>query len=267
MSDIPANPAAPTNDPSIKNRYGELCAEVYVLDKPPGALDDIGYYTAELGALSGPVLEAGCGAGRLLIPLLEAGVPIEGFDRSAAMLAQARQACDARGLNATLRRMSFHDFAYPAPFAAIVSPVGTFTLIDDYAEALAALRRFREHLAPGGRLYVDLMPLGYLTSAAHDSVRTWMTPAGDLLRLETRRVEVDLLGQRLVCHTRYERWRGGRLVESELEELATRAWGLHEFELTLKEAGFTDVSVCGGYRPGRPPRATDRWWCFRAVRG
>jgi SAM-dependent methyltransferase len=262
---MPDIPAAPANDPSITNRYGALCAEVYVLDKPPGALGDIDYYRTQLQGLDGPILEAGCGSGRLLVPMLEAGLAYQGFDRSPDMLAECRKACDARGLNAELRRMSFADFAYETRFAAIVSPVGTFTLIDDYAAALAALRRFREHLRPGGRLYVDLMPLAYLT-ASQDGIRSWTTSEGDLLRLDSRRAELDLLGQRVVTHTRYERWRGGRLVDTELEALATRLWGLHEFELTLKEAGFTAISVCGDYRPGRAPTRASGWWCFQAAR-
>ena len=51
-----------------------------------------------------------------------------------------------------------------------------------------------------------------------------------------------------------------------METLATRHWGLREFELTLKEAGFAEISVCGDYRLGRSPRAGDGWWCFQAVK-
>src|SRR5687767_13403442 len=38
----------------------------------------------------GPVLELGCGTGRISLPLGRAGVPLTGIDRSAAMLAYAR---------------------------------------------------------------------------------------------------------------------------------------------------------------------------------
>src|SRR6185312_1941514 len=258
--------AAPANAPAPINRYGELCAEVYVLDKPPGALGDTNYYLEELRPLGGPVLEAACGSGRLMIPLLEAGVPVEGFDHSEHMLARCREAADARGLNVALRRLRFQEFAYDHPFAAIVCPVGAFTLIDDFAEAMAVLRRFRDHLRPGGRLFVDLMPLAYLTAPSAHHVRSWTTPAGEQLTITLTRLELDLLRQRKVTLDRYDRWRGGKLVESELEVLATRLWGLQEFELTLKEAGFADISVCGDYRPGRAPRPTDGWWCFQAAR-
>ncbi len=257
---------APANAPAQVNRYGDLCAEVYVLDKPPGALGDIQYYLDHLQPLDGPILEAACGSGRLLIPMLEAGLLIQGFDHSESMLAQCRKAADARGLNATLRRLRFQEFAYDERFAAIVCPVGTFTLIDVYDEALAVLRRFHDHLRPGGRVFIDLMPLAYLTAPTSHGVRGWTTPGGEQLSITSTRLELDLLGQRKVTMDRYERWRDGKLVETELELLATRLWGLHEFELTLKEAGFADITVCGDYHAGRAPRASDSWWCFQAAR-
>jgi SAM-dependent methyltransferase len=262
MSDTNATMA----NASPLNRYGEMCAEVYVLDKPPGALGDIDYYREALGGLEGPFLEAACGSGRLHIPLLEAGFDLYGFDHSEHMLAQCRQAADARGLPLKVQRTSYEDFSFDQPFGAIVSPVGSFTLVDDFAAALAALRRFHEALRPGGRLFVDIMPLSYLTARPLEGVRSWTTPTGDLLRITSNVVEFDLLAQRRVNQDRYERWRGGRLVEQELEILAVRCWGLKEFELTLKEAGFADISVCGDYRVGRPPRPSDRQWCFQATK-
>ncbi len=251
---------------SALNRYGEMCAEVYVLDKPPGALGDIGYYRQALSGLEGPFLEAACGSGRLMIPMLEAGFDYHGFDHSEHMLAQCRKAADERGLTLKVQRSSYEDFEFDRPFGAIVSPVGSFTLVDDFAAALAALRRFHDVLRPGGRLFVDVMPLGHLTARPLEGVRSWTTPSGDLLRIHSNVVELDLLAQRRVSQDRYERWRGGRLVEQELEILAIRCWGVKEFELTLKEAGFVDISVCGDYQIGRPPRARDGYWCFQAVK-
>ncbi|HVN02750.1 MAG TPA: class I SAM-dependent methyltransferase [Caulobacteraceae bacterium] len=248
------------------NRYGAMCAEVYVLDKPPGALGDVGYYKAALAPLRGPILEAACGSGRLSIPLLEAGIDVHGFDHSEHMLDQLRRAADERGLTPKIQRTTYQDFAFETPFQAIVSPVGSFTLVDQYDAALEVLRRFHAALAPGGRLLVDLMPLAYLTTTPAHFVRSWVTPGGDLLQLTSTRVELDLVGQRRVSHDRYERWREGRLVEQELEQLALRVWGLKEFELALREAGFDSVSVCGDYRVGRPVRSSDGWWCFQAVK-
>src|SRR6201996_7822704 len=253
MRDTMSDTIARRANASALNRYGEMCAEVYVLDKPPGALGDIEYYREALGGLEGPFLEAACGSGRLMIPMLEAGFDVHGFDHSEHMLAQCRMAADQRGLALKVQRTSYQDFAFDQAFGAIISPVGSFTLVDDFEAALAALRRFHQGLRPGGRLFVDIMPLSHLTARPLDYVRSWTTLTGELLRIVSNVVELDLLAQRRVSQDRYERWRGGRLVEQELEVLAVRCWGLKEFELTLKAAGFTDVSVCGDYRVGRPP--------------
>jgi SAM-dependent methyltransferase len=262
---MPDNTATMANASPL-NRYGEMCAEVYVLDKPPGALGDIDYYRQALGGLEGPFLEAACGSGRLHIPLLEAGLDLHGFDHSEHMLAHCRKAADERGLALKVQRTTYEDFSFDEPFGAIVSPVGSFTLVDDFAAALAALRRFHQNLRPGGRLFVDIMPLRHLTARPLEYVRSWTTPSGDMLRIVSDVVELDLLAQRRVSQDRYERWRGGRLVEQELEVLAIRCWGLMEFELTLKEAGFTDISVCGDYQIGHPPRPRDGYWCFQAAK-
>ena len=261
MSDIIAPRA---NQPPAINAYGELCAEVYVLDKPPGALGDSGYYRDALQSIEGPILESAVGSGRLLIPLLEAGLDVQGYDRSESMLERCRQAAAERGLKARLKRMSHDDFTYEERFGAIVIAVGSFTLVDDFAEALALLRRYYDHLRPGGRLFIDLMPLSYLANI-RDSLRRWTTLDGDLLQLDSRRVELSWRDQHVVTHCRYERWRAARLVEQELEIYSLRCWGLKELELALREAGCDNISVCGDYQPGRPP-GDSGYWCFQARR-
>lgn len=249
---------------SRPNRYGALCTEIYDLDKPPGSLGDVGYYRDRLAGLRGKVLEAACGTGRLLIPLMEAGLDVDGFDASADMLSVCRRHCANRGLSPSLQQARFQDFAYDHAFDAVIVPVGTFTLIDDFAEALAVLKRFFGHLAPGGRLMIDIMPLAYLTNE-HPDIRTWTAANGDLLRIEGRVVEIDMLRQRRVTHDRYERWRNGRLVESELEVMAFRLWGLREFELLLTAAGFEGVTVGGDYQSG-PARRSSRILNYEARR-
>lgn len=250
--------------PQTLNPYGKLCTEIYELDKPAGSLPDVPYYLDRLAAVSGPILEAAIGTGRLAIPLMEAGHAVVGFDASADMLAQCRANCDARGLTPDLRQARFQDFAYDQRFGAIVVPVSTFTFVDDFAEALAVLKRFHDHLEPGGLLMVDLPVMGRFWDG--ETIRTWTAPGGDLLTLTSRKVETDLLRQRHVAHHRYERWRGGRLIETELEVMAGREWGLKEFELTLLAAGFGEVSVFGAYDRTRAPRRSDRGLTFEALK-
>lgn len=244
------------------NPYGKLCSEIYVLDKPPGSLPDVPFYQQRLAGLDGPILEPAVGSGRMLIPLLEAGHDAEGFDASAEMLAYCRAECAARGFSPRLQEARFQDFTCDRTFAAIIVPVQTFTFVDDFDEALAVLARFREALRPGGLLMID-MPVPR-TFWDGEVIRAWTAENGDLLRFEQRKVDTDPIRQRAVSHMIYQRFRDGRLLETELEVMAGRYWGLEEFRMALKEAGFGEISVYADYRPDKPPSRSSRTLTFEA---
>lgn len=249
---------------TLTNRYGDIAAEIYDLDKPFGALPDTAFHLERLSGLRGPLLEPACGSGRTLVPLLQAGLDVTGFDPSPQMLDRCRARCAEAGVTPELSRQRFEDFAYDRAFSAILVPVGSFTLIDDAAAALAVLRRFHDHLAPGGIVVLDLQGLNLLAGGAEDR-RRWTAPSGDLLTCEGIRTKTDWLRQRAEATYRYERWREGILVESQIDVMSQRYWGLDEFRLALEAAGFSNVTVTGGYER-RPPRASDRVWTFEAVK-
>ncbi|HEY9219892.1 MAG TPA: class I SAM-dependent methyltransferase [Phenylobacterium sp.] len=247
------------------NPYGSLCAEIYDIDKPAGSLPDVPFYLERLKSVGGPILEPACGSGRMLIPLMEAGHEVEGFDPSDHMLENLRRNCAARGLAPNVRKASFQDFQCARTFAAAICSVGTFTFVADFQEALDVLRRLHEHLDPGGLLMIDLPVLGAMWTDAH-AIRTWTAANGDLLRFENQLVETDHLRQTSTSHMRYERWREGRLLESELEVMRGRFWGREEFVMALEKAGFGEVQVFGSYDRTRKPRRTDRGLTFEAVK-
>ncbi|CAM5460619.1 hypothetical protein LSPH24S_00449 [Lysinibacillus sphaericus] len=71
--------------------YHSISAEVYNLDKPIGtSFGDVEYYSDRLQHVKGKILEPAVGTGRILIPLLEQGFAIEGFDLSEEMLDYCR---------------------------------------------------------------------------------------------------------------------------------------------------------------------------------
>jgi len=87
----------------MHNRYGKLAAWVYNLDKPVGrSFGDVEFYRRRLERCDGPILEPAVGNGRMLVPLLESGLRIEGFDSSDEMLAYCEAECRQRGLEAAL---------------------------------------------------------------------------------------------------------------------------------------------------------------------
>ncbi|WP_378951150.1 class I SAM-dependent methyltransferase [Mesorhizobium sp. ANAO-SY3R2] len=250
----------------MNNRYGTLASWVYNLDKPVGrSFGDVEYYRQRLHDCAGPILEPAVGNGRFFIPMLEAGLAIEGFDPSEEMLGYCRKQCRERGLKPKLSRQTFEDFSSDRKFEAIVVPLGSFQLITDLESAKNVLKRFHDHLAPNGRLMVDLDSIGGFLGA-DGRVRSWTTEGGDLLTLTENRVETDYVAQKTVSHLRYEHWRAGKLVDAELELFSLRWWGVEEFKMALREAGFTDVVASGNYQFGQAPQKADNTFSFEARR-
>ena len=64
---------------------------------------DISFYIQQSMASGGPVLELGCGTGRVAIPIAEAGIEIVGIDSSQAMLDVARRSAASERLERRVR--------------------------------------------------------------------------------------------------------------------------------------------------------------------
>src|SRR5450432_3797301 len=67
---------------------------------------DVAFWRGVASAAHGPVLELGCGTGRVSLPLARAGVNLVGIDRSAPMLDRARKAVARRTVARGVSRAS-----------------------------------------------------------------------------------------------------------------------------------------------------------------
>jgi SAM-dependent methyltransferase len=246
--------------------YGKLASEVYDIDKPIGhSFGDVEFYRERLSSCVGSILEPAVGTGRVLIPLLEAGLEMEGVDNSSDMLTVCRARCEERGLKPVLHEADIRSLSLPHRYEAIIIPAGTFLLIERREESLGALRRLREHLLPGGRLILDLeLQTDFRTDVV--STKSWETPQGEAVTMESKVVEVNFVEQYTVSHLRYDKWRNGELVKTELQRFPLRWYGLEEFELVLKSEGFTDVVVSADYEQGRRPSDAEQTFTFEARR-
>lgn len=250
----------------MNNTYGKLASHVYNLDKYIGkSFGDVEYYRERLKGCLGSILEPAVGNGRALVPLLEAGLDVKGFDASQDMLGYCLAHCAERSLTPALSQQTFEAFAYEERFEAIVIPAGSLQLIAKHAMAAEILSRFLDHLRPGGRLIFDLYPHDLFADSL-PNIRSWQTETGDLLTLTSQRVKADLIAQTTVSHLRYELWSEGRLVSSELEFFTMRWWGVEEMTLTLRAAGYVDIVVSGNYDFGRAPRHGDEVVTFECHR-
>src|SRR5919108_950359 len=66
-------------------------ADLYDYVVPYRTRPDINFFVEAAQASGGPVLELGCGTGRILIPTARAGVEIVGLDASRLMLSECRK--------------------------------------------------------------------------------------------------------------------------------------------------------------------------------
>lgn len=106
------------------NYYGKLSSEVYDIDKYIGlSFGDVEFYSDRLASCKGKILEPGVGTGRILIPLLEKGMNVDGFDVSDEMLKICRNNCETKGLNPKLSEGEMASFSLNTKYEAIIVQV------------------------------------------------------------------------------------------------------------------------------------------------
>ncbi|MFA1820216.1 class I SAM-dependent methyltransferase [Virgibacillus oceani] len=248
--------------------YSKLSSEVYDIDKHIGlSFGDVEFYSERLDSCTGPILEPGVGTGRILIPLLEKGLKVDGFDVSDEMLKICRRNCDSRGLNPKLLKDQMESFSSSEKYEAIIIPTGTFLLLHRREESIKALKNFHHHLADGGKLILDISSIPLQTDLSTDkmSTRIWQTRAGEMITLETKLVEVDYINQYTISHHRYEKWEGGKLVQTELEQFPLRWYGVEEFKMMLEQIGFQVIVISADYNYGEYPINASQIITFEAV--
>jgi SAM-dependent methyltransferase len=103
----------------------------------------------------GPVLDIGCGTGRVMLPCLQAGVEIDGPDLFEPMLARLRESAARLGLSPRLYRADMSDFRLPRRYALAMIPFNAFTHNLTQESQIHCLERCREYLLPGGVLVFD----------------------------------------------------------------------------------------------------------------
>ena len=80
------------------------------------------------------------------------------------------------------------------------------------------------------------------------------------------RTVYDPVANQTTSFLRYEKWRDGGLVATELQQFRLQYWSLPEFGRLLTDAGFTGISVTADYRDDRRPNPDSQTWTFHAVR-
>ncbi|MBW4626294.1 MAG: class I SAM-dependent methyltransferase [Brasilonema octagenarum HA4186-MV1] len=247
--------------------YGSLCTEVYDITKPiDGKYPDVPYYIKHLSKIGGRILEAMVGTGRLLIPLLEADLNVEGIDSSEDMLACCHRHCTQKGLKPVLHHGSVENLDLPGKFKAIIVSFGSFMLLEKRNAAVAALQAFARHLEPQGRIFIDLeLPIeDFKTENIVRQRSPIECPDGSTILLQITS-DIDWLNQLNMSVIRYEKWKDGELIATELQRLPLHWFGRDEFIICLQENGYKDITLCANYTDGLQPSCHKDTLCFCAA--
>ena len=234
-------------------RYDGIEASAYDLIDELSEFDDFDFYRMLIESNPGPVLDLGCGTGRILVPLAEQSIEVVGLDASEDMLAICREKLERANSKARLMAGDMRRFELNESFATIIVPGFSIQLLLAEQELDACLQSCLAHLRPGGQLILPTyMPWEMLESGL------------DRMPLQKRREsppdergqryvawqgwEIDKLEQRLTLKNRFQRVDSEDAVIQEQNREMTIRWHLpYEMQSRLSNLGYQEISLYGDF--------------------
>ena len=221
------------------------------------AQNDVPFYLSQAQRAHGPVLEIGCGTGRVTIPLAEAGVEITGLDVSASMLAEANRKAQERGATVGWLEADARHFDLGRRFAAVLMPFNTLQFFRDKPSLTQVFDRVKCHLEEDGRFIFDVFN-PQVSFLAADPVQRYERARypdpygrGEVVLEESREYLAD---RQIIRSTRYYHISDQPHVASPSLEL--RCFFPCELDLILEHHGFRLDEKYGDFmaRPLESPR-------------
>jgi SAM-dependent methyltransferase len=232
------------------NDYDQF-ARLYDLEHK-GFLEDIELYRNFALRCDGPVLELGCGSGRVCLALAQAGFEMTGVDSSPAMLALARAHAAAAGLQSRVRlqQNDVRTLAFEEQFALAIFPLNGFLHLLTLPDQLAALQSVYRALMPGGFLIVDLPNPHTVFTPQTDAQfllrRCFQSSDGGAVASFTS-AQTDMAEQCQHLTLVYDEVDDEGIVRRTTAETDLRFVYQHEMALLLDRAGFAVDAVYGTY--------------------
>ena len=274
MSDMP-QPRAFYEADSLHTEIYDALAASTTAGSSVGS--DIDFYRRLAGETGGPILDVGCGNGRVATALAADGHEVVGIDSSAPMLriAEQRRAALSADVAARLsyQQADMMTLGLGRKFALGVAPSRVFQFAletDAQRQALAALR---SHLRPDARLVLDLFDplLDHVVPSAEVTARggELVHPAtGNRVTWEVTRRMPDPARQLIVEDWTFrEIGASGEVLRTSTERLTLR-WSLRsEMRLLFELAGLRVVAEYGDFRGGPPAYGREQVWVLASAEG
>jgi SAM-dependent methyltransferase len=118
---------------------------------------ECGSYEADLGlweelaaSRGGPVLELGCGVGRVALRLARLGHQLVGLDNDRAMAAELRARAEREGHSLRVEVSDAEDFSLNERFTLVLAPMQLIELLPGPEHRVSCLQAVARHLLPDG---------------------------------------------------------------------------------------------------------------------
>jgi len=218
-------------------------------------LEDVEFALALAEATGGPILELGCGTGRILLELAKAGYEVTGMDSSEEMLAIARDKLAAEPTSVrdrvSLQTQDITDFQLGQTFGLAILPYNTLMHLDPPSLAFC-LGCVHRHLRGGGVLLIDVDNPIDVHDPGQDGLLLLDRRAHDPLRAEDIILMVSSAGD-VQRQTRDTLWivdaspKGGGALKRTIAQATLHYYFAHQLNQTLESARFELVAQYGDY--------------------
>jgi SAM-dependent methyltransferase len=241
------------------NADNEVVSERFSTDVTPLVYDvqwadapDVPFWVEWCREIGGPVLELGCGNGRITVPLARAGLQVVGVELFAPMLASAHKRLAAELVEVRqrvgLEQGDMREFDPGVTLGCAIIPANTFAILLTQEDQQRTLALVHTRLRPGGRLAFDLrlFPADWLKGRRETEPVRRTSADGSVDFTEERVFEFDS-ERRVMSSTnvyQFHRPEGfGRVVE----RVSGRVLSEIEVELVLQSSGFVVEELWGDY--------------------
>ena len=224
---------------------------------------DIPFWRTLALQADGPVLELGCGTGRISIPLAKAGVPLVGIDRSDAMLARARQRV-RRGHLATHARLIRGDIRFlpfkPSSFSLVMAPYGVLQSLLRERDLAATLEAVARVLQPGATFGLELVAdlPAWDEYKKRVSLTGWRGRRGGSHVTLVETVRQDPKRHLTIFDQAFTERRGSKR-RTQTFSLTFRTLTVPQMARRLRKSGFEVSALLGDYKGGAWDTRADVW--------
>ncbi len=227
--------------------YKGLIAEAWdVLRGDTSTWSDRSFYLEVIQKYGQPVLDIGCGTGRLLLDFLQKGIDMDGVDNSPEMLAICQKKANVFGLKPDLYEQYVEELDLPRQYQVILVPSSSLQLIIEPELVDRAIKRLYDHLLPGGFLVASIMTLwqaGEPLETEHER-----TAIREMDGVKFRRVSRSRYDPEIECeHTEdlYQKIVDDHVVVEELHHRspATRSYQQAQIKALFGKIGFANVQL------------------------